>query len=108
MRKCLFCDPTKLTREHIWPDWIVEIFPSNSSYTGTRAHSKLGVKSWPANSITQRSRLVCKQCNGIWMSQIEAATSPILGPLITSDLPRCTLDTCDQLTLATWACLRAM
>ena len=83
MTQCLFCDKTKLTKEHLWPDWIVQMFPKNVPYTAGRASPEMRLfHEWPTNSLKQTARIVCKQCNTGWMSEIESLASPILKPCI--------------------------
>ena len=51
MRQCLFCDATKLTREHVWPNWIVKIFDAHvpdDMWGNTELLKADGTKtSWP-------------------------------------------------------------
>lgn len=106
-RQCLFCDSHELNREHLWPDWIVKLFPV-SKYTG-RQSDDFGVeRSWKRNTITEKSRIVCEPCNGGWMSQIETLTIPILKPQILGDKSPQTITVLDQCTLAAWATLRSI
>ncbi|HEX7168694.1 MAG TPA: hypothetical protein VF230_17070 [Acidimicrobiales bacterium] len=48
-------------------------------------------------------RKVCGDCNNGWLAQLEAATAPILGPLVNSDGTRVVLSPLHQTTLARWA-----
>jgi hypothetical protein len=40
MRVCLFCSSTNLTREHLWPGWIVQALKSNFSATQQSVHRR--------------------------------------------------------------------
>ena len=56
----LFCSSTNLTREHLWPGWIVQAlkskFPPRSNlFTGGILTQKQKNK-WPASSIDQRAQ----------------------------------------------------
>jgi hypothetical protein len=113
MPKCLFCDNTKLTKEHVWPTWIVREFKKHMGRTakiaGTQTHNRRVVHKWPTTSITYKRPLVCEPCNSRWMSELETFTKPILAPLIhhaTTLQKELTVE--DQCTLAAWATLRTM
>jgi hypothetical protein len=80
-RQCLFCDSHNLTREHIWPDWLVELFPKGN-YSATQAHSEFGTLTRHAKDITHKARFVCGDCNRGWMSEIEGIASEFLKPVI--------------------------
>jgi len=115
MRTCLFCDSTALTREHIWPDWIVKLLPNEKGFrAGRDAHTyPLGqsvpdsaYQWWKKSSLEQQVRAVCGDCNNGWMSKIEQRTVPILTPLLNGVYPNIILKR-EQRILAVWACLRA-
>lgn len=105
-RTCLFCDSHDLNREHLWPEWIVNLFP-RSSYTGRLTDStRADVIEWKRQTITAKSRIVCAGCNGGWMSDIESITKPVLTPLILGTPME--LSVLDQCALAAGAALRSM
>src|SRR5262245_30639280 len=111
-RQCLFCDETSLTLEHIWPDWIVQIYPE-ARYMAGRAHGKSDIdpstiREWPQNLPEQTAKCVCEDCNGIWMSDLETHVKPILLPLIVDSRRRRRLTDEDQTALTIWATLRSM
>lgn len=111
MAKCIFCNGasgTRLTKEHIFPDWLRRFFPR--SPTDSHTH---GRTSWvglePSTTFTQkqgqagsrRVKVVCQKCNNEWLSDLEKRTKPLLLMLI-NGLPF-TLDADAQVALATWA-----
>jgi len=57
-RCCLFCDSHDLNREHIWPEWVVKLFPEKTGYTATATNSETGGRSWQVESITHKARFV--------------------------------------------------
>lgn len=68
MGTCLFCDETKLTKEHIFPDWIVRLFDEqiesrHNLYTAFMERADGTKHSWPAKDITHTRKLVCGPCN---------------------------------------------
>jgi len=53
-----------------------------------------------------KPRVVCRPCNNDWMNGLEAATKPILRPLMLGKAAH--LDRGSQTILATWACMKNM
>ena len=87
MALCLFCDSAELTREHIWPDWLVTEYKSRGpsgrgAYTATLEHTDGLNAEWRQSTITMKRRLVCESCNSGWMSDLESLASPMLKPLL--------------------------
>src|SRR5215831_11483615 len=75
MRRCAFCSAqsTKLSAEHVWGDWMSELFhPAGRNQRTTQEHQHEGkLKRWKSfRSLT--ANVVCKKCNETWMSGIEA------------------------------------
>lgn len=107
MRSCLFCSAHRLTKEHIWPDWIVRLFPI-ADYTVSTSNGMKGLKTnRRQNSIELQYRSVCKACNTGWMSRIEDTSKPILLPFILGNQPRL-IPSSSQFTIARWLTLRSM
>lgn len=96
---CAFCGSTdtRLTIEHVWPQWISRSLRGRGELKARRADSE-----WRTKKIDTKVRAVCATCNGGWMSDIEAETMPILEPMILGDIPR-VLSPLDQVKLARWA-----
>jgi hypothetical protein len=104
----------KISREHVFGDWLSEIFPKSA--TATHTH---GIIDWPVSgpagatptinigggqghSGTKKVKVVCATCNETWLStRIENAAKPILIPLIAGRTSE--LSIADQRVLATWA-----
>jgi hypothetical protein len=116
-RKCTFCGGFKISKEHVFPDWLKELFPRDADTTHTATHFD-----WPKNFITkvpiekrkyrqghvgaQKVRVVCERCNNGWLSALEEHTKPILLPLISGE--NCNLPLNSQTALATWAVKTSM
>lgn len=111
-RRCIFCLTPRTTDEHVFADWLREVFPRTPRDTRT-----LGVTQWgqdrrgklyamPSRTIRQghsgstKVPYVCRGCNNGWMSRMETRTRPILMPLI-QGLPH-SISTFDLKVLATW------
>lgn len=102
MKTCIFCGSSgKLSNEHIFPAWLQR----HLSISG----EKLDIVFYSENPQTMRSLtygrhlngLVCEQCNGGWMSQLEAAAKPLLIELLESKVPKTLTDT-EVHTLGLW------
>src|SRR5713226_8688439 len=104
-RRCLFCDNPANSREHVWPDWILERLKSDrrqamAGHIGDQSLYWTGVKP------ELKNKCVCSGCNHGWMSTLETANIPVLGPLM-HDLVR-PIDTAEQASAARWAVKTAM
>jgi hypothetical protein len=121
-RTCIFCErqppAVKITKEHVFGDWLRELFPRNSSTTHT-----FGSTFWPdardsssrvitsrqgqGHSGSKKVKHVCRDCNTGWMSrQIEDRVKPVLTALLKSDV--CSLADDAQRILALWAAKTVM
>lgn len=70
-----------MTGEHVWSDWLNR--EEAKGYTFRRKTSgEVVLKEWKSQSINLRVRLVCKDCNSTWMSDLEAAMEQSLGRAI--------------------------
>lgn len=109
---CAFCDGDgKLTREHVWPQWVRSSLdhpagPGTATRTiirpsGTEERS---YKTRPANVVVKS---VCEECNGGWMSALEESAKPVLLPMI-EDRGAVTLSVGEAETVATWAIKTAL
>ena len=108
MRTCFFCQSSKLTREHIWPDWIVELFPHGHKWRGGIDDTTGRRIRMTPTSLTHKAKCACGKCNHGWMSDIEGITIPILKPLILSGGEPRIFPSRHQRILAQWMTLRSM
>src|SRR5687767_11456871 len=86
-KSCLFCPTTDLTKEHLWPDWLVTEFkrlapPKRGRYPGTHQSPSGRTIKFPAGTIEAKKRLVCRPGNNEWMNDIEGAAKDTLLPHI--------------------------
>jgi hypothetical protein len=128
VRRCLFCPTTKnLSREHVIPQWIVELdglgdlktekmqFLSVHSPTHGKADLPIrGVYVEPTGKKMPwqnwQLKKVCRSCNNGWMAEIEGRAQRPLATLITSTadpLPLAFSDS-EREDIARWAWLRAL
>ncbi|MHB8463706.1 MAG: hypothetical protein ACYDH6_16600 [Acidimicrobiales bacterium] len=98
-----------MTREHLLPQWLSEVlsnaFPSEHGYdfayvfTTEAGEGPLRTYGQPTPELVVKA--VCEDCNGGWMSALEAETKPFLEPMVRGDDIR--LGEADQAILARWA-----
>ena len=102
---CIFCGANgKMSREHVFPSWLEELFPDLSevdylrrlvTFSTDEHHQRPG----PAFDVVVRD--VCRDCNHGWMERLEAAARPILTPMLL-DEPR-VMTAVEQHIVGTWA-----
>lgn len=112
-KKCIFCGEPGLSRTHVWPDWVNEMFPGETrevldvlidhrapgvDVTTPIAETKQG------NLFTQKPYLACEPCNTGWMKQLEDEVSNFLRPILTGE-GGIELTEQQAITLAAWAML---
>src|SRR5215204_5005480 len=106
---CVFCGGTPTTREHMWPDWLRRTAEIRQPFNYRIEQEANGVEtrdiSFTTPPFNQVVRAVCANCNGGWMSAIEASAKPILEDLIFAKGR--TLDPDEQRKVASWAFLKA-
>jgi hypothetical protein len=121
-RSCIFCErrspEVKISKEHLFADWLRELFPRTSETTHT-----MGIINWmgwvvgsrppttmhqgQGHSGSKKVRAVCQNCNETWMSNnVEDVAKPILIPMMTNEA--ITLNASMQRILSTWAAKTAM
>lgn len=102
MRQCLFCDSPANSREHVWPEWVL-----NRLNVQDVIRHKMGND--PERLLPnpeQKVRAVCKPCNEGWMSNLEQKNIPLIGNMMQDiALP---LNGLHQYHIATWAVKMSM
>ena len=102
---CIFCGAEgKLSREHVFPRWLEELFPDLGEVDylrrlvtfSTDQHDKR-----PGPSFDVVVRDVCRDCNHGWMERLESQARPILTPMLL-DVPR-VVTAVEEHIVATWA-----
>lgn len=121
-KKCLFCNSTVLSREHIYPEWLTKAFtPTSKSFTpnaflqlvelvgdNEKYHIKSDISDGrKINYSDFVVKSVCATCNNGWMSDFEQKVKEVL--LSTERIYlNCTLDTQTATDLALWAILKSV
>lgn len=105
--KCIFCDSGDLSKEHIWADWMRQVFPRSDHSTrhavtspNGRRHGKLHR---PGDVRSQRLRVVCSECNNGWMSRIQSKAKPAILSILNEG--KFLSSAADREALAAWAVL---
>jgi hypothetical protein len=86
-RECAFCPETaKLTAEHLWSDWMNDLFPGKKRFTNKNQKGEI-VRAWESTKLDWKAKVVCSKCNSTWMSNIENYhAKPSLTDLIAGKL----------------------
>lgn len=101
-RHCIFCGNPADSREHLLPNWLQGILPSDEPSVAWREVG--GVKtSWETKRFSEKTKLVCAACNHGWMSRLENVAKEVLSPAITRSLLPYHLDLRAQWIAAQWA-----
>lgn len=104
--RCIFCRGRGLSKEHLFADWLRDIFPRTASDTHT-----FGVIDWtPGPRLTKenrqghsgstRARIVCRHCNNGWMNHIDDAAKWVATPIILGE--QAAITPAMQRVMATW------
>jgi hypothetical protein len=102
---CIFCGAqVRLSREHVFPQWLRELFPDlgEGDYLRrlvTLSTDKHHERSGPPFDVVVRD--VCRDCNHGWMEGLETQARPILTPMLLDEAR--VLTATDQHVVATWA-----
>lgn len=101
-RECLFCGVVgKMTEQHVYDDWLRSL-----GYDGEGLREFITEPDQPVfqrgGPFTKTLRIVCADCNEIWLSSMEEAAKPLLLSMFSSS-GRMELDSVAQLRLARWA-----
>jgi hypothetical protein len=97
---CIFCNrnDSKPSKEHVIPQWIAREFP-NVKWDAAFNKNQRTFKTGPG-SFSLITKKPCGRCNNTWMSALEDAIRPILGPLIHGN--SCVVTPDQQILIARW------
>ena len=97
---CLFCKEERpLTREHVLPNWLSELYPNETLVINKFVGGSN--QEWSSKIFQHKLRGVCETCNGGWMAKLEAEVKPIFIKLY--NLESVTIYERSQNLLAFWA-----
>jgi hypothetical protein len=102
MRACIFCDGRAITREHAWPEWLLELLSQGRQSTMTASFGPNGAeKTWRGANLSIKVKYLCGACNNGWMSDLENRAKRWLGPMLQDlSIP---LDQTAQALVARWS-----
>lgn len=104
---CAFCPETAdITGEHVWSAWAGKMF-GERRYTFTRKEPDGRVLTWHKKQLSPKTKVVCRACNGGWMSELENRVKSIAGDMVYKCSPATLQDT-DIATIAAWAYTKAI
>jgi hypothetical protein len=107
MTLCIFCGKGPTTKEHVWPQWMLDALGRNATINVWRDQDDAGT-AWRARGEGGQVQVkcVCADCNSGWMSNLEGEAKILLGPLINDVSLR--LDAAQQQLIAVWCTKTAM
>jgi hypothetical protein len=101
VRKCLFCDNSADSQEHLFSVWILQSLKSKLEFRQRRP----GIPTRDFSSPPTVGH-VCEKCNNGWMSRVEDRVKGVLGPLMHDiSIP---LSSKQQEAISLWAVKTAM
>lgn len=110
-RTCIFCGGTPLTKEHLHGHWASRFSDQEHRDILQRTDREYELpepsdtRRWRARAYDRQASVVCRACNGGWMSDLETAVSALLDP---GELDGKLLSSAQQTSLATWAMKSAL
>jgi hypothetical protein len=105
---CIFCgdDRNRLTDEHVFGDWIGNLFATPATGIAQLVNAEGKVQQWAQVPFQQKVKVVCVKCNTGWMSDLEGKVKPILMPMLLGQRQEVRAQT--QKLLAFWAVKTAL
>lgn len=115
--RCVFCGGARLSKGHVWPEWLSAVLRDTGAYHEDRIGDFITFRSTipgptPARKVrngparSRKPRNTCVVCNGGWMSQIEQRSKSVASGLIGGNEMR--IDEEAQRDLAALFCLITM
>jgi hypothetical protein len=101
-KNCIFCGKPASSGEHLLPEWLQRVLPSDGLVAHYRIIGGKTVGKWNKKPFTEQAWVVCEGCNHGWMCKLESATKPVLAPAISRRRPF-QLDLREQWIAARWA-----
>jgi hypothetical protein len=83
VRECAFCPGEANTGEHVWSAWIGDLFADYGGFNFTRFNLQTRKTSqWRRTKISEKTKVVCSQCNNGWMSELEGRAKVAFSSMI--------------------------
>lgn len=122
VRHCIFCDAPRVSREHVYADWMRDYLPvlartvhevslrgfnPASGEFGKESYRLPGVMNKTGAPRSRKLYIACEPCNNGWMSVLQESARPFLQPLVQQGTWR-HLTVAAQTAIASWACMFTM
>jgi hypothetical protein len=103
-KPCAFCgcSDRKITKEHVWPNWVRDLFPPGPNTVAQHRHNETPRQYVVLNDMGITVNEVCELCNNGWMKRLEDGVQPVLEPCIQHGRP-CAFSPSQQFALFQWA-----
>jgi hypothetical protein len=114
-KRCIFCQQAKkMSREHIWGDWLkAYVRPAMNKHNfqavrinrpGEQTTDIVTLRA--GDPLRSKVKVVCADCNNRWLSEIQNRARPLLIPLITGE--RIALGSVAQERVGAWCAMATM
>lgn len=87
-KECIFCgNQGGMSKEHLWPNWLNNLrekdpkakYQEGDAFgLGSNEANRFKMNVRSGDVMTKKFRVVCRDCNGGWMSSIEERIKPLL------------------------------
>lgn len=93
--RCILCDESPTTAAHLIPRPVRRLLPKLSVHTTYRLDGAVLEERGSGKGLQDvQPKVLCRSCNGIWMSEMEIAATPTLEALYRDQEIELTEDTC--------------
>jgi hypothetical protein len=109
VKRCAFCptEAKKLSREHIWDDWLNRTLPTKQYRVRQRFSQLDPFREYDARKLNETLAVVCEQCNGTWMSDLSNRAKQAFSEIIVNGVT-VTLSPADTKLLAAYTFLKCV
>lgn len=85
-RQCGFCWGFGVSKEHLWPEWILRIILETRGEQGKKhivEHERHGnTTRFESMKLETKIGMPCEDCNNGWMSDLETSVKPFMGGMV--------------------------
>lgn len=101
--RCVFCDGGDVTEEHLIADWAHRAFAKSRKPNGlmSAAIAQGGRLMKTHDDPVGTAKVVCRDCNNRWLSEVDNRASRVLKPLVRGER-EVELDRAGQTAVAAW------
>jgi hypothetical protein len=85
-RQCGFCGGSGVSKEHLWPQWVLKIILKTRGEEGKKyivEHERHGrTTRFETTNIETKVGMPCEGCNNGWMSKLEESVKPFMAGMV--------------------------